>query len=421
MNEDANSTAIVAPIQAQGVPLVGTQLRELVPAPRPTPLPVALPVSKPKRARWRWRRLALALAAVLGLAGGAFYVCRQSQSQLPPGIAFGDGRIEADEIDIDTKFAGRIAEMLADEGDMVRASQVVSRMDTRDLEASLRKSESQVQQAQQSLDEARANVVQQTTQVTLAQQQFDRTNTLVAHGFATNEPLDQRRQALNSAIAALNAAKDRVGEADRPIDAATHDAELYKINISDNTLVAPRDGRIQYRIANIGEVLPAGGRVFTMLDTAQVYMDIYLPTSEAGKVKIGADARILLDAVAGSAQGQLSGPAPGRAALCHGDGGLWHVDIGIHEHPDRGSFRHSHTDVRVGDAVLWHDDPGFLAGRIRADCRACVSDDVLRANQRRRLHQGSGFFDLGANLVALTIFIPILTGLNLMLLRKQER
>ena len=163
MNEDANSTAIVAPIQAQGVPLVGTQLRELVPAPRPTPLPVALPVSKPKRARWRWRRLALALAAVLGLAGGAFYVCRQSQSQLPPGIAFGDGRIEADEIDIDTKFAGRIAEMLADEGDMVRASQVVSRMDTRDLEASLRKSESQVQQAQQSLDEARANVVQQTT------------------------------------------------------------------------------------------------------------------------------------------------------------------------------------------------------------------------------------------------------------------
>ena len=56
MNEDANSTAIVAPIQAQGVPLVGTQLRELVPAPRPTPLPVALPVSKPKRARRRWRR-----------------------------------------------------------------------------------------------------------------------------------------------------------------------------------------------------------------------------------------------------------------------------------------------------------------------------------------------------------------------------
>ena len=102
---------------------------------------------------------------------------------------------------------------------------------------------------------------------------------------------------MNGAIAALNAANDRVGEADRAIDAATHDAELYKVNIADNTLDAPRDGRIQYRIANVGEVLPAGGRVFTMLDILYVYMDIYLPTSEAGKVRIGSDARIMLDAV----------------------------------------------------------------------------------------------------------------------------
>ena len=58
-------------------------------------------------------------------------------------------------------------------------------------------------------------------------------------------------------------------------------------NIIDNSLIAPRDGRILYRVANIGEVLPAGGRVFTMLDILYVYMDIYLPTVDAGKVKIG--------------------------------------------------------------------------------------------------------------------------------------
>ena len=116
-------------------------------------------------------------------------------------------------------------------------------------------------------------------------------------GFATNELLDQRRQALNAANASLSADKDRVNEASHAVDAATHDAELYKVNIADNTLVAPREGRLQYRIANIGEVLPAGGRVFTMLDIAYVYMDIYLPTEAAGKVKIGGDARIVLDAV----------------------------------------------------------------------------------------------------------------------------
>ena len=85
--------------------------------------------------------------------------------------------------------------------------------------------------------------------------------------------------------------------ASHAVDAATHDAELYKVNIADNTLVAPRDERLQYRVANIGEVLPAGGRVFTMLDVAYVYMDIYLPTRSAGQVRLGSEARIVLDAL----------------------------------------------------------------------------------------------------------------------------
>jgi HlyD family secretion protein len=260
-------------------------------------LPVAPAPIVPKGGRSRWRALGILAIVIIGACGSGAYWWHTRQVGLPLGIVSGNGRIEADEIDIDTKFAGRIAEMLADEGDMVTPQQVLARMDTRDIEASLKKSEAQVQGAQQSLDEARANVVQQTTQVTLAKQEFDRTNTLVARGFATNELLDQRRQSLNGATAALNMANDRVGEAARALDAATHDVELYKVNIADNTLVAPRDGRIEYRIANVGEVLPAGGKVFTMLDIEYVYMDIYLPTDEAGKVKIGADSRIVLDAV----------------------------------------------------------------------------------------------------------------------------
>jgi HlyD family secretion protein len=85
--------------------------------------------------------------------------------------------------------------------------------------------------------------------------------------------------------------------AEHALEASTHDVELYTVDIADNSLVAPRDGRIQYRVANVGEVLPAGGKVFAMLDILYVYMDIYLPTEQAGKVKFGADARIVLDAI----------------------------------------------------------------------------------------------------------------------------
>jgi HlyD family secretion protein len=294
MDQDSKSTEAAwakAPEQhAAPVPLKA----DLVPARRQTDLPAV--IRKPgRRAAWRLRAF-VALAVGLAGAGATYYWWQWLHPSLPPGIASGNGRLEADEINIDTKYAARIAEMLADQGDLVKAGQVVARMDTRDLQASLKRSQAQAEQAQRAVDEANANMAQQQTQVTLAQQEFDRATYLVQKGFQTKEILDQRQQQLDGANALLNAAKARVTQSERALDAARHDVELYTVQIEDNTLVAPRDGRIEYRIANIGEVLAAGGHVFAMLDTSNVYMDVYLPTEQAGKVRFGADARIVLDA-----------------------------------------------------------------------------------------------------------------------------
>ena len=264
-----------------------------------------LPVPQPSivrvpRSRW-WVRIALAILLFVGGAGGGYYWWQHLHSQMPPGIVYGNGRLEADEINIDTKYAGRIAELFADEGYVVKAGQVVARMDTQDLAASLKKAQSQVNQARRAVEEAEANVAQQKAQLLLAQQEFDRASTLVQKGFQTREVLDQRQQQLDGANAAFHAAMLRVIELQHALDAATHDVELYSVQIADNTLVAPRDGRIQYRVANVGEVLPAGGHVFAMLDTGYVYMDIYLPTNEAGKVKYGDETRIVVDAFPTSA------------------------------------------------------------------------------------------------------------------------
>jgi HlyD family secretion protein len=261
------------------------------------PSPAAAPeILEERRGRLRWKPLALTLLVLAGAAAGGVYWWRFREPAIPVGIVFGNGRIEAEEIDIDTKFAGRVAQLLVDEGDMVAPGQAVARMDTRDLEATLAKDEALVQQARRTLEEAQAVVEQQKTQLTLAQQEFDRTKTLFTQGYATNELLDQRRQMLDGATAGLNAANAKVGEAERALEAATHDVELYRVNIADNTLVSPTTGRIQYRIANVGEVLPAGGKVFTLLDISDVYMDIYLPTVDAGRVKIGTEARVVVDA-----------------------------------------------------------------------------------------------------------------------------
>jgi HlyD family secretion protein len=251
------------------------------------------PQSQPAKRRWVKPALLL-LVLLLAMAGGVIWWL-QPRAGLPPGIAAGNGRLEADQIDIDTKYAARIAKLFVDEGDLTKAGQTLAEMDTQDLQVLLKRSQALILQAQHALNAAKATLEQQKSQVLFAQQEIARTEALVGKGFATRETLDQQRQVLDSAIAGRAAAMAGIGGAQAALDAATHDAELYQVEIADNSLVAPRDGRIEYRVANVGEVLPVGGKVFTMLDTAYVYMDIYLPTLTAGRVRLGSASRIVVD------------------------------------------------------------------------------------------------------------------------------
>jgi HlyD family secretion protein len=259
-------------------------------------LPAVIPPS-PGPGRWRrLRPVGIVLLLLLAVAGGGYWWWLRSRPLVPPGFAWGNGRLEADEVDIDTKFAGRILKLYVDEGDLVKAGQVVASMDTRELTAQLKQYEQLVEQAQQSLEQARANKTAQDAVVVLARKELARTAQLVPQGFATVELLDQQTQGLNTAIATQNADANAIAAAQHALDAATHQVEFYAVEIADNQLFAPKNGPIEYRVANVGEVLAAGGKVFTMLDAGYVYMDIYLPAVQAGQVRIGSDARIVLDA-----------------------------------------------------------------------------------------------------------------------------
>ena len=135
--QDSTITRAASPDVTENVAPPIMEARELVPVRRDAGLP-ALTIRRIRDRSW-WLRAALLVVVLLGGAGGSYYWWRWLHPALPAGIVFGNGRLEADEINIDTKYAGRIGEMLADEGDLVKAGQVVARMDTQDLQASLQK------------------------------------------------------------------------------------------------------------------------------------------------------------------------------------------------------------------------------------------------------------------------------------------
>lgn len=236
----------------------------------------------------RIRAVAVVLLAALALSPPA----AQAQSRIkalierlrgdsmPEGIVKTNGRIEATQIDVASKYAGRLAEVTVKEGDEVTAGQVIARISSPEYEAQLRAAQAQVLRARQALAEAEALIAQRKSDQILARTDTERGKELVEKGYLSKQVFDQRSAKADAADAALRAAQAQRDQAEFAIHASEADAEQIKAILVDLVLVAPRSGRVQYQLARTGEVVSAGTRVVTILDLSDVYMTIYLPAAQ---------------------------------------------------------------------------------------------------------------------------------------------
>lgn len=242
------------------------------------------------------RFFVVALMAVL-LAAGGFGYWKSRQDRLPEGLSMGNGRLEATEVQIASKTPGRLAQVHVDEGDHVVKGQLLARMDTRTLEAQRNQAEAEVTRARENLAATEANVQLRHSEQLLAHQELKRTQELFKRGYASEQTIDQQQARFDTANAAVNAARAQVSAAVAAIGASLAQVAQLTSEIDDSSLRAPIDGVIQLRLAEPGEVLGAGGRVLLMIDPNDQYMNLYLPASVAGKLTVGDEARLLLDAL----------------------------------------------------------------------------------------------------------------------------
>ena len=234
---------------------------------------------------------------VLLMAAGGFGYWKSMHDRLPEGLYVGNGRLEATEVQIASKTPGRLAEVLVDEGDKVTKGQLLARMDTRTLEAQRNQAEAEVLRARENLSAAQANVQLRQSEQLLAQQELKRSQELIKHGFVSGQILDQQQARLDTGVAAVAASRAQVSAVGATIGAAQAQVAMLTSEIDDASLRAPIDGVVQLRMAEPGEVLGAGGRVLLLIDPNDQYMNLYLPASVTGRLAVGDDARILLDAL----------------------------------------------------------------------------------------------------------------------------
>jgi HlyD family secretion protein len=237
------------------------------------------------------------VAAGLVLGGTGWVYWRwNAVDALPAGVVVANGRVEATQIEIAIKTAGRILEILPHEGDLIEIGEIVARLDPAEIEAQLRESVAVAMKARAAVLTAKAAVASRNSERLLADQGLRRTAELASKGYATLEKLDQQKQQVAGGHAAVAAAEAQVAEAAAAANAADAQTDRIKTLLNDATIRSPARGRVQYRLIEPGAVLGAGGRILTLLDLLDVSMTVFLPATDAGRLAIGDAARVVLDA-----------------------------------------------------------------------------------------------------------------------------
>lgn len=269
------------------------------------------------------KKLSIAGAIVVAILV-AYLIWKNMDNSDTDALVSGNGRIEATEINVSSKLSGQLEEILVHEGDFVESGQVLARIKVSGLEAQLREVQAQQRQAQDGIATAEAQVAmrmsekaaaeamvqQRETELVAAKNRLARTEILAKEGASSKQQLDDERADVKRVAAVLSAAKAQVDSAQSAIVAARSQvsgahsqvdaikATIERINfdIDDAQLKAPLKARVQFLVAQPGEMIAAGGRVLNLIDLSDVYMTFFLPETVAGRIAMGTEVRIVLDA-----------------------------------------------------------------------------------------------------------------------------
>jgi len=293
------------------------------------------------------KRAALVVSGLVALLGGGYLVVSAGfwNRGLPEGLIQANGRIEGDHLTIASKFPGRIQELLVREGDTVTTGQIMIRID--DVQTRTRVDQAQqawaaieaqvqaahttlavlnlevplaIESAQSHVDQDRAELEKAKTVEREARLDEQRFRNLLPEEAVTQQQYDQALARWNvaksqvvvarSAVAKstkelaqaelgwkrIHAKEDEVAALERQRDQAEAALSETESVLADLTIRAPANGTITTRMVDIGEVVTTGAPLFEVVDLDRLYLKVYVPEIQIGKIRLNLQARIHTDA-----------------------------------------------------------------------------------------------------------------------------
>ena len=235
----------------------------------------------------------IVLVAVAEAAGYYYYQHQQTNDLV--GFAQSNGRLELNRFDIASLYPGRVKDILVDEGSVVKENEIIAELSSDTSSSQLEIAKAQKQRAQDAVLRAEAEIKAYEQQQKVAQMEWVNAQNLKREDLVSAAEVTKRLASREGAAASVQAARAARSEAKAAVAGAQAQINQASSANDDMTIRTPKTGLVEYKLAEVGSVIAAGNKVVSLLDPTDVSMNIFLPNAQMSVLKVGDDARIVLD------------------------------------------------------------------------------------------------------------------------------
>jgi len=193
---------------------------------------------------------------------------------------------------LSARTTATIIALHADQGDVVKRGELLAMLDARDLAAKRAAAAGAQETVARNIRAAEANLAKSQADLDLAHSNDRRNQELFRAGFISQAALDASQATLRSAEAGVASTSATLGARQSEARTSAQESQYAEALLSYARIVAPSDGIITQRTAEVGNTVVPGTPIFRMVDPATLWIATRIDETVVGRVRVGQSAQI---------------------------------------------------------------------------------------------------------------------------------